>query len=286
MLPTSSLAANVPFRQRAASPDKKWVAELKKIGKMEECVNDWRLHISDQKLQQGDIVIGFRTQEVISSETWNDAWGIYDFAWSPDSRMILFVFRPYSSNSISHSNDCLGIFDIKTKQYEWLAGPVVDKMQSDYFGPGRPDFKLKWHDRNEVSFYMFKTTLQQLVGQSYRVIKVRPAGIRIMSVAKICRGFAQREQKVRILSQQIIQAMQSNNWRVRMRSFFVNPKHAKEPIERLAECQREWKNAREIMFVWFARRSEEFAIAISMKSHGSPFIVKDGRIVDVPMDLY
>lgn len=280
LTPALGWAANVPFKQRAVSPDKKWVAELKKMGRMEGKTTDWQLHISSQKLRRYEIVVGFQTQDVISEATWDDAWGIYDFVWSPDSRMILFVFRPYSSNSISHSNDCFGIFDIKTKQYEWVAGPVVDKMQSDYSGYGRPDFKLKWRDKNTVSFYMFKTTLHRLVGGDFQTVKVRPAGIRTVSVAKIYQGFARREQEVKTLVQQIIKAMRSSNWRARMKPLFADPKNAEELIERLAECQPEWKNAHSVEFISFSRRYEEFAIVIA-----GCFIVKNGRILDIPMDF-
>lgn len=270
-------AADTPFRQRAISPDKKWLTIVQRLDQYGAKTTDWRLRLANAKTKETETVIYYATQEIDRATDMDDSWGIYDFAWSPDSRYILFVYRPYSSNTISHSNDCFGVIDIVTKQYTWLAGPVVDQMTSDLFGYSRPDFKLKWIDRNTVSFYLPKTEFQG---------KTKPAGTRVISIAKIRQVFYAREQETRVLAQKIIAGMKSANWQEQLKPLFVDQDHAKYQIDLLAQLRHEWKTAQGIKFMDYYSDGKIFVIVIPVtKLRANPFMVSKGKIIEIPLDL-
>lgn len=271
-----------PARTKAVSPDGKLTLVLEQL----EGQKYWGLGYYNRQ-SNGRPLLYLTTQDAETSTSDDDAWGIYDFCWCPDSRLVLFVFRPYSSFSIGHSCDSVGIVDVQTKQYQWIAGKAVDGMVfDDYCRLNDPKFKLSWRDNNTVFFYFPQATPMKSVGGEWQNVKTLSAGTRTISVASVREGFVTRAKAALAVIDRLKQLMAPSDWQTRVRQVFAQGESVNSSIQELCRHRQALieKDAY-ISFESWNREPQRYTLLVRSARNNNDFVQvvinSQGKIADV-----
>jgi len=279
LMSTSIWADVLPFRQQALSPNKQWLATIEKAGDQRQ------IYLTDQRTQSKRLLTLFGPND--GGSGMGDAFGVYDICWSPDSRLIFFVFQAHHSSTISHVCDSFGVIDIQTAEYDWVAGFMVDGMELEFYGERHPNFNLAWPDNNHVSYDSPKAALAKLIGDQYRTVKTKPAGRRTISVSQLRQQFVEDPERAKAFARRLCQIMHYPDWRRRVVPLLPpNQREAQEVIEGLAHYRPLLLNMKhiEIMQGYNSLPPRGFQIAIWTDRYCMQAIVSKQKVVHLLLD--